>query len=275
MPVRIETATLPDLSFFSNQAAREGWNPGLSDLPCFYATDPEGFFIAKEGDTTVGCISAVAYNSAFGFMGFYIVLPEWRHKGIGLKLWEAALLHLPTQTIGLDGVVAQQENYKKSGFQLAYKNMRFEGKKGPAKKRAKSIPAPFEAISAYDKQVFGIDRSLFLNQWFNMPNAHVASLQKDGAVTGYGVIRKCLKGFKIGPLFASDASQAAELFELLVLQAAGQPYYLDIPLHHQEALDLVNHAEMQPVFETARMYRGTPPKQLLEHVFGITSFELG
>jgi hypothetical protein len=30
-------------------------------------------------------------------------------------------------TIGLDGVVAQQGNYLKSGFQLAYRNIRYQG----------------------------------------------------------------------------------------------------------------------------------------------------
>ena len=29
--------------------------------------------------------------------------------------------------IGLDGVVGQQENYRKSGFQLAYANVRYGG----------------------------------------------------------------------------------------------------------------------------------------------------
>ncbi len=31
------------------------------------------------------------------------------------------------RTIGLDGVLAQQENYRKSGFQLAYRNIRYCG----------------------------------------------------------------------------------------------------------------------------------------------------
>ena len=31
------------------------------------------------------------------------------------------------RVIGLDGVVAQQENYRKSGFELAYANIRYGG----------------------------------------------------------------------------------------------------------------------------------------------------
>lgn len=275
MTVRIETATAADLSFFVEQAAREGWNPGLNDALCFFKTDPKGFFIAKEGDNIIGCISAVAYNSAFGFMGFYIVLPEWRHKGVGLKLWEAAIHHLPSQTIGLDGVVEQQENYKKSGFHLAYNNMRFEGKAERVLPFITATPASFEAIYAYDTTVFGMDRHLFLREWLKMPNARVMSIIKNGVVTAYGVIRKCMQGYKIGPLFASDAAQAKDIFNNLIQHTKGETFYIDIPIENKDALDLVKDAKMRPVFETARMYRGIPPSQRLDHVYGITSFELG
>jgi len=32
---------------------------------------------------------------------------------------------------------------------------------------------------------------------------------------------------------------------------------------------------MRPVFEAARMYRGPAPDLPLEHIYGITTFELG
>ena len=97
-------------------AAVEGWNPGLNDAAIFYRADPQGFlggFLAGEPAAT---ISAVRYGDSFGFIGFYIVKPELRGRGYGLRLWEAAMNRLAGRNIGLDGVVAQQENYKKSGF---------------------------------------------------------------------------------------------------------------------------------------------------------------
>src|SRR5262245_20402835 len=35
----------------------EGWNPGLHHGPCFFATDPEGFFIGEFEGRPVSCIS--------------------------------------------------------------------------------------------------------------------------------------------------------------------------------------------------------------------------
>jgi hypothetical protein len=33
--------------------------------------------------------------------------------------------------------------------------------------------------------------------------------------------------------------------------------------------------QLKPVFQTARMYKGVPPKQDLGKIFGVTTFELG
>ena len=108
-------------------AADEGWNPGLYDGPVFYATDPKGFFIGLLNREPIGCISTVAYDSDFGFLGFYIVKPAFPGMGFGLQLWIRGMEHLAGMNVGLDGVPAQIDNYRKSGFALAYRNVRYEG----------------------------------------------------------------------------------------------------------------------------------------------------
>jgi len=109
------TASLADVSLLLDWASREGWNPGLDDASAFFATDPEGFFIAEmEGEPVAG-ISVVRHSPALAFLGLYLCLPEWRGRGIGLGLWNFALAHAEGRTVGLDGVAAQQDNYRKSG----------------------------------------------------------------------------------------------------------------------------------------------------------------
>ncbi len=112
----VRAMTEADLALALEWAAAEGWNPGLNDAHCFYAADPQGFFVGELDGVPVGCVSAVRYGSGFGFLGLYIVKPEHRGQGFGLELWRAAMDHLGDRLIGLDGVVAQQENYRKSGF---------------------------------------------------------------------------------------------------------------------------------------------------------------
>ena len=106
-------------------AAQEGWNPGLDDGACFHAADPGGFLLAFRDGEPVASISVVRYGEGFGFLGFYIVRSDMRGQGYGYRLWQAGLAHLGGRTVGLDGVVAQQDNYRRSGFALAHRNVRF------------------------------------------------------------------------------------------------------------------------------------------------------
>ena len=119
----IRVMTRQEVDIVIDWAAAEGWNTGLYDADCFYAADPNGFLIGLLGDKPVATVSVVKYGDSFGFLGFYIVKPEHRGKGYGIQIWNAGLTYLSGRTIGLDGVVSQQSNYKKSGFTLAYRNI--------------------------------------------------------------------------------------------------------------------------------------------------------
>jgi ribosomal protein S18 acetylase RimI-like enzyme len=258
-------------------AATEGWNPGLHDAECFHAADPDGFLIAYLKDEPVGCISVVAYDATFGFLGLYIVRPEFRGRGLGLKLWQAGMARLGNRNIGLDGVVAQQNNYRKSGFRLDYRNIRFQGLGRPAS-RSGTVDlsaVPFDRLVAYDSQMFPVPRERFLQCWITQPQAAGHAVISNGALAGYGLIRPCRNGAKIGPLFADDENIAEDLFQALAAQAPGAAIYLDVPETNAAAVMLAERHGMQKVFETARMYTGQPPAVPIGCVFGVTSFELG
>jgi hypothetical protein len=98
---------------------------------------------------------------------------------------------------------------------------------------------------------------------------------RDGRVAGYGVIRRCREGSKIGPLFADDATAADDLFRALVAAAVDGPVYLDTPEPNGEAVALAERYGLTASFETARMYAGPAPGLPLARTYGITTFELG
>jgi ribosomal protein S18 acetylase RimI-like enzyme len=258
-------------------AAGEGWNPGLTDADAFYAADPGGFFAGVLDGEMVASISLVAYDARFSFLGFYIVQPAHRGKGLGLTLWREALARHGTKLIGLDGVVAQQENYKKSGFQLAYRNIRYGGVVA-GKPSARLIAAdrvPFEQLLAYDREFFPAPRPAFLGHWIRPRRGAALAAVAGGKLSGLGVIRACREGFKIGPLYAETERIAEELFLALAAAASGATVYLDVPAPNAAAVALAERHGMKPVFETARMYTGMPPDLPLPKLFGVTSFELG
>jgi GNAT superfamily N-acetyltransferase len=281
MSFKVKTIDLTKHQTPIEWAANEGWNPGLHDAEAFYATDPKGYFVGFLNDEPISCISAVSYDDTFGFLGFYIVKAPYRGQGYGLQTWKAALKHLPTQNIGLDGVVEQQDNYKKSGFKLAYRNIRYEGKGSkPTKERPGTLlplsEIAFEKLLTYDTAIFPTKREVFLKRWIEQPNSLALGFVEFGELKGYGMVRKCQKGYKIGPLFADNENIAKALFDEFRAFVGEENYiYLDTPEPNSMAVKLAESNNMTPMFETARMYTKGFPDTPIEKVFGVTTFELG
>ncbi|WP_125559581.1 GNAT family N-acetyltransferase [Pseudoalteromonas rubra] len=277
----IRTMTRDEVNLAIDWAAQEGWNPGLEDAHCYYQADPQGFLIGLLNDEPVAVISAVKYGSSFGFIGFYIVKPEYRGQGLGLKIWQAAIARLEGCNIGLDGVVEQQENYKKSGFALAYANRRYQGMSHMlADQGSENLvdlsSLSIEAIEQFLMPFFPVQRAEFWRAWLAQKNASSVGVLIDGTLHGVGVIRQCREGYKIGPLFTNEQAQAHTMIGALCSRVAqGEPVFLDVPACNAEAVDLAEKLNMIPVFDTARMYTQTFPDIQIERTFGVTSFEIG
>lgn len=277
---KIRTMSRDEINIAIDWAACEGWNPGLYDADCFYAADPEGFLVGEFNKEPVATISAVKYGETFGFIGFYIVKPDYRGQGYGIQIWNAGLKRLSGRNVGLDGVVAQQSNYKRSGFELAYRNIRYEGVSGGAPAENSEIinlsRVPFAAVEAYDQPFFPENRTRFLKSWLNQPERIALGVMHKGRLSGYGMVRACRSGYKIGPLFADSPELAESLFVSLKAGVKPEkPIYLDVPEMNRDAVVLAENHGMKLVFETARMYTGVFPDLPLNRLFGVTSFELG
>jgi len=260
-------------------AIAEGWNPGLHVGPCFFATDPRGFFVGELDGQLVSCISCVAYDGSFGFLGQYIVKPEFRGKGYGVQTWRAGMAHLGTRNVGLDGVLAQRSNYKRSGFAFAHHHIRYQGEGGgPSLAGVVRLSAvPFEDVLAYDRGCFPAPRPTFLRAWLELPESVALGCLREGRLVGFGVTHLGVEGYKVGPLFADDLAAAEVLLRGLTAETGGRSFSLDAPDVTQNPAtgQLVGCFGMREVFRTARMYTHGRPRLDAGRVFGITSMELG
>jgi GNAT superfamily N-acetyltransferase len=258
-------------------AAEEGWNPGFADAACFAAVDPGGFLVGEHQGKPASTISVVNYDENFAFLGFYIVRPDLRGRGFGLRTWQAGIAHAGARTMGLDGVVAQQDNYRKSGFTFAYNNVRYGGVPVVASVPSETVPltdVPMELVERDDATVFPAQRASFLRSWISAPGHVGRALLRDGKLAAWGVIRPCRRGRKIGPLVADDRAAAETIFAAVVGRERGE-VFLDVPQVNREAVALAVAAGLAPVFETARMYSGPIRPIAVDRIFGVTTFELG
>lgn len=276
--------TRPELDTTLQWATREGWNPGLHDAEAFWAADPEGFYGLEYKGELIGTGSIVTYARRLGFVGLFIMQPEFRGRGFGRQLWRNLIEKLrerldPGAPAALDGVFAMQDYYARSGFVFSHRNLRMEGLGQPSATPSPHLvelgALPFTDVCAYDHAHFLAQRRSFLRLWIQPPGGLALGYLRDEKLSGLGIIRPCARGYKIGPLFADNEEIAESLFTALSAHAAGQPIFLDIPENNPAAVALAQRHSLAECFGCARMIMGPPHRVPWNTVYGVTTFELG
>lgn len=281
----IRRMTADELRTLVGWAAAEGWNPGIHDAESFWTLDPDGYLALEQNGQLIGGGANIKHGVSFGFMGLFIVAPPYRGQGLGTQLWFARRDRLlarlkPGGTIGLDAVDAMIPFYEAGGFKQFARQRRYSLERPiSAAKRVVDVvdlrDVDFSSVLAYDRRCFPELRSSFLQSWINQPGAVTRGLMRKGNLLGFGVMRRCGVGLKIGPLFADSLEIADEIFQSLVTESKGQSVFLDAPDYNSAAIELCRHHQMTEVFGCVRMYHGPVPTIDNERIFGITTFEVG
>jgi GNAT superfamily N-acetyltransferase len=268
-----------EMPYLIDLAAKEGWNPGLSDADFFYKIDPNAYLIIFENKQPAGFISAVNYKT-FGFLGLHIIRPDFRNRGIGTYLLKAAVQRLGDINLGLNCFPHQEKYYEKFGFKSAHKILTYEGISDGTILQAENIVCPFfypfSYIETYENKCFPATRNNFLSYWLNQPKSLLTAKFDKDRYSGIGIFRPCLNGYEITPLYADNFQIAEEL--LLTLTGnlpKGTPFYLDICEKNENALLLAEKYNFKKVNETIRMYKATIPEISLQYIYSFASFELG
>jgi len=273
----IRRAHRAEIDLILDWAAAEAWNPGLDDAEAFFAADPDGFFVAERDGAPVAAICVVNHSDDFAFLGLYLCLPEWRGRGIGYALWQHALNHAGTRTVGLDGVAAQQANYAKSGFSHAGASLRFQGPLAarPSRDIRLAQQRDLAGIRALDLAAAGISRSRFLEAW-TAPTPTRSTLVLAGAMgpRGFATIRRCRDGVKIGPIVAADTASGLRLARAALDVMPSDQVIIDVPENNTAMILALEDIGFQAAFATARMYRGPAPLAGL-NAQAIATMELG
>lgn len=282
---KIRSMSREELDQLVSWAQAEGWEPGFHDAKYYWELDPEGYLAIEEDDRFVGGGAIIRHSESFGFMGLFIVNQPHRGKGLGTKLWQTrrdTLLARMNEgaTIGLDGVYEMVPFYEKGGFKQFTYHRRFRlDAPFPDVQCSEAIcdlkEINFESVKRYDRQCFPASRDSFLQDWIHQPSAIPLGYTKDDELAGFGVMRPCDSGWRIGPLFADSLDVADALFQAFQLEQQGKPIFIDIPDNNPQGQQLRQRYELEEVFGCVRMYYGPPPSIDYDRIFGVTSFEVG
>ena len=285
--------TRAELNVLVDRAANEGWNTGLHDAEVFWATNPDAFIAAEFNGKMIGGGSIVNYGRFCGFMGFFIIHPQFRGRGFGAQLWLARRerlikrLQAPAR-IEMDGVFHMQSFYAKGGFKFLRRDLRFQGVATETMGNAVNpqaacagrsvvdlLAVAFDEVNQYDQSIFVAPRAEFLRRWISQPACHALGVVENRKLVGYSVARACRVGYKIGPLFANNPVIANMLFESLLGRLPQQQVQIDVPECNAPGLEMVKRCGLKEVFGCARMAFGAPLPRPQHNIFGVTTFELG
>jgi hypothetical protein len=260
-------------------AFKEGWNPGLYDGAAFYQADPGGFFLAEWGGGIAGGISVVCYEERLAYIGGHFVLPPFRGKGIGRSLWEWALTVVGERAAALNGLPEGRAFYESYGFQPAYNVIRYGGEifgrsclSGNIRTAQDLAP---EDLLAYDSRFFGWRREKSLRAWLEIPGLESACCVREGELKGWGAMRRCRQGWRLGPVFADRPEYAEEILCHLGRKTMGEDVLLDLPETNTQAIRLAFSLGMVPHSARLRLYRGEAAIQPAEGIYAFTSLDIG
>jgi len=285
---RFDNTEPEEVQVMRDWAIAEGWNPGLNDLDLAYGFEPEAFIALRHGDELVGGGTIISYGDSFGFMGMFIVAPQFRGAGFGELLWRHRLAILksrlsPEATIGMDGVYAMQQFYERGGFKFSHRDLRFEGllqadcssQIGAVVVGRDLSDVAIEAICRLDHNEWGISRSDLLRSWLRAPDVVVARIGTEVSPEGIAVLRPCERGWRFGPVIADGIDAARVLVATSTQGLSGQQVQFDIPEFNRVGLELAAELGLEVSFGCARMYHGPMPERPGPRAIGVMSFEFG
>lgn len=267
----------------------EGWNLGLYGSEIYYKIDPQGHFILKN-DETIASISLIKHSPYFFTLGPFIVKKEYRRQGVGDILWKYAMNRMnkehPDALIVLYAVSSQVSRYQKSGFAPVLKNQRWYIDSSNAFQLFDSLncypitPDLIPAISLYDQHHYFTSRQLLFTQILQKPETNGLVYMDDNIIKGFGIVRRCVRGYRIGTLIADTKEIAQSLIGGLLRFCNQESVLIDIPDCNPQGIACMNtfNAVRRPQEDTVTMIKGTQHANLIknwEQQYGLFSLEIG
>ncbi|BEV35647.1 GNAT family N-acetyltransferase [Synechococcus sp. M16CYN] len=291
--LEIRLAQPSDIPTIIDWAKNEDFAPGSGDVQIYRNTDKQGIWVAWVDSLAVGCIAGIKYNHIYGFIGLYIVKPEYRRNGYGHKLWEKALAHLNNvQCIGLEAAPHLVDSYSEWGFKASSQTIRWQLFKIDEINHTEQLlnnhnfhvvtgnQIPLEVINKYDAMRESTARPHFLSQWLKHQSGRVMTLiDNNNLCHGFARIRPCFltvgEGWRIGPILA-DSQQLAKILITNLLSQHQGIVLIDSPQNNTKAQALLFSLGFRQVSFTIRMYKGLCHHVVsTKDVYGLACLELG
>ena len=262
-----------------------GWNQRLEDWRRLIDLAPSGTFMALDDGRVIATAIGIDYGHC-GWIAMMLVAPEYRGRGLGAQLLEAAMAAIPAdRPIRLDATPLGRPLYERHDFALETSLTRYVGTcprgrplrdqgallgqvhrqpgtgavPGITGQVSPLVPVDLPEVARSDEEIFGGVRSRLLER------IHAAGPQyawRAGAAPMQYCLGRTGRLFdQIGPIVATAAPSAIALASAALPAAKGRPVVVDAYDEHEDFtawLRASGFEAQRPLYRMRRGNRGAP-----------------
>lgn len=267
----IEPFKMEHVEAFLRLAAAEQWVADPWEFEFQLSSFPQGCFVASmDNGEAAGFVTSLRHERS-GWIGNLVVEEKQRGKGIGEKLFAAALGALQTAAVETFWLTASRSGtplYEKYGFSCIDTIIRWVG---GGRQRHASVD-----FHGTGKRLDPAGADVDSKAWGDRRDALLAvtagrgRLLQDGS--GFISLQPCGDSVQIGPFLAVDSGSATHLFESASGSVTvGTKVFVDAPISNRAALHLFNRKRMKIAGSNLLMYAGKKPHYRPELIYGLAS----
>ena len=244
-PFALDTLTAADIHTCWQLSQALRWPHREADWQQFITwAKAHGAALAVRADgQLIGCGLAWQWGREQGSIGMVIVDDAWQRRGIGKRLFSGLLQALQGRDVMLQATTQGRPLYESLGFSAIGHARQFHGHwQPPADAEPSSSiaadeltrlmqPQDVPALLAYDQRERGLARPALLQALLAQMDADercAVSVDAQGRLCGYGILRRFGRGWVVGPLLADGADRAVALVKRLTQERAGDFVRIDL-----------------------------------------------
>jgi Predicted acetyltransferase len=261
--MKLRVMTMKDIPGGVRLNTLAGWNQTDADWSRFLVASPSGCFVMEDGAKVVGTLATLPYEDRFAWISMVLVDPEYRNRGIGTELLRRAIEHLDyagIPTLKLDATPLGKPLYEKLGFVSEYEIERWNLRRTVEENRAVSAEIPLAAqlteILAYDRKIFGADRSSLLRSLAERGPTLTLAVIQGAQVQGYAFGRCGLFADHLGPWMAADRGPAKAMLTDFLRRSSRDTVIVDALQSNRVAGETLRDNGFRIARPLTRMYRG-------------------
>lgn len=258
--VQLRSMRLDDIPVAMRLKDAAGWNQTEADWRRLITASPQGCFVAASQDSVVGTVTTITYAGCVSWVGMVLVDSQHRGQGIGTALLKHAIAYLDAEgvaSIKLDATPAGRPLYEKLGFVPEYELERWSLQRPPVQAVAKFQEVELDRLLAWDRKVFGVDRSALLRSLHEAAPQFTLEARSNSRLDGYAFGRHGSLADQLGPWVAIGETAAALILDEFLKRSRRATLFVDCLTRTAWSLMLARSRGFTFSRSLTRMYRGS------------------